>query len=215
MKLTPDVKIILGVTIATIVILFGGIYFLSKGSTNSPSVKIDQNLLIKPNSHKISSDSAKLSIVEFGDYQCPACGAAHPVVKRVLSDYKDKVNFVFRNFAFLGQESTWAAEAAECSAEQGKFWEYHDYLYEHQSGENKGAFSKDHLKDFAKFLGLKTDQFNSCLDSDKYSNVVSSDLSDGQKAGVNSTPTFFINGQKNVGVLSYEQFKNILDAQLK
>ncbi len=216
MKLSTDVKIITGVLSVTLIILFAGVFLLSKGSsTTSPSQKVDEALLIKSDSHKVGSDSAKVKVVEFGDYQCPACGAANPIVERVLANYKDKILFVFRNFAFIGQESTWAAQAAECSAQQGKFWEYHNYLYDHQKGENQGNFSKDNLKSFAKFLNLDTQKFNSCLDTDKTSGVVSSDTADGQAAGVNSTPTFFINGEKNAGVLPEEKFKSLIDPLLK
>ncbi len=215
MKLSTDTKIILGISIVTVAILSIGVFLLSKGSTNTVSGKVDQSFLIKSHSQRIGSDSAKVKIVEFGDYQCPACGAANPIVNKILSDYKDRIEFVFRNFAFIGNESKWAGEAAECSAEQGKFWEYHNFLYDHQKGENEGTFSKDNLKGFAKFLNLDTQKFISCLDSDKTSGVVSSDTADGQAAGVNSTPTFFINGEKNAGVLSLEQFKSKIDPLLK
>lgn len=216
MKLSTDTKIILGISLVTVLILSIGVFLLSKGSsTTTLSQKVDEALLIKADSHRIGSDSARVKVIEFGDYQCPACGAANPIVNKILIDYKDKIEFVFRNFAFIGNESKWAGEAAECSAEQGKFWEYHNYLYDHQKGENQGTFSKDHLKEFAKFLNLDTQKFNSCLDSDKTSATVSRDTADGQAAGVNSTPTFFINGVKNAGVLKESEFKNLIDTELK
>lgn len=212
--MTSELKIMGMVAITTLVLIFGAIFLLGGSSqTNQPT---DQKLLIREDSEKISTPSAKITIVEFGDYQCPACGAAEPIVEQILSNYKGKINFIFRNFAFLGQESTWAAEAAECAGEQGKFWEYHNYLYSHQSGENKGAFSKDNLKEFAKTLTLpNTPQFDLCLDTDKYSQKISNDISDGQQLGINSTPTFFINGEKEVGVLTYDSFKSKIKPLLK
>src|SRR5258708_13677974 len=102
----------------------------------------------------------KGKLVEFGGYQCPACGQAHPLVKRLLSEEAGKLKFVFRNFAFLGQESIWAAEGAEGAGEQGKFWNYHDYLYEHRGGENLGAFSTEKLQGFAQNLNFTTDHSN-------------------------------------------------------
>lgn len=218
--MTNELKVLIGVGVVTLGLIVGAIFFLGGSST---STKIDPNLLVRPDSNKIASSSAKVTVVEFGDYQCPACGAAEPVVKQILNEFKGKINFVFRNFAFLGQESTWAAEAAECAGEQGKFWEYHNYLYDHQNGENRGAFSKDNLKSFAKNFNLNTEQFNLCLDTDKYSQKVSNDRSDGNALGVNSTPTFFIskslkgsliNGEKSVGVLSLEVFKSKINAAL-
>jgi len=116
---------------------------------------------------------------------------------------------------FLGQESIWAGEAAECVADQGEFWEYHGYLFQNQSGENQGTFSKKNLESFAKTLKLDTSQFNSCLDSGKYSQKVLRDRSDGQQFGVNSTPTFFIGNEKSVGVLNYEDFKSKIESKLK
>lgn len=211
--MSGETKTIIGISLVTIIILIGGVFFLGKGSTSTPQ-NIDQSLLVREDSNKISTPSAKITVLEFGDYQCPACGAAHPIVKNIIADYKNKINFVYRHFAFLGQESTWAAEAAECAGEQRKFWEYHNYLYEHQNGENKGAFSKDNLKGFAKNFSLNTEQFNLCLDTDKYSQKISNDRSDGDGLGVNSTPTFFIDGEKSAGVLNYETFKAKIEPKL-
>lgn len=221
--MNQEVKILGVVGVATILLIFGAIFFLGSGSNTVQNKPADQNLLVRQDSNKISTSSAKVTVVEFYDYQCPACGAAHPVVKQVIDQFKDKINFVFRNFAFIGQESTWAGEASECAAEQGKFIEYHNYLFEHQNGENKGAFSKDNLKNFAKSFELNTEQFNLCLDTEKYSEKVSNDRADGSQLGVNSTPTFFIskslkgsliNGEKNVGVLNFEQFKQKIESKL-
>lgn len=211
--MTSEIKILAGVGLITAILITGAIFFLG-GSSQTASVT-DQKLLVRPDSEKISTSSAKVTVVEFGDYQCPACGAAEPVVKQILNEFKGKINFVFRNFAFIGQESTWAAEAAECAGEQGKFWEYHNYLYSHQNGENKGAFGKDNLKSFAKIFNLNTELFNLCLDTEKYSQKVSNDRADGNDLGVNSTPTFFVNGEKSAGVLNFEQFKSKIESKLK
>ena len=209
-----QVKALTVVGVVTVGMIVGAIFFLG-GSSQTKTQGTDQKILVRPDSNKIATSSAKVTIVEFGDYQCPACGQAHPIVQRILNDYKGKINFVFRTFAFLGPESTWAGEASECAGEQGKFWEYHDYLYEHQNGENKGTFSKENLKNFAKSFKLNTEQFNLCLDTDKYSQKVSNDRADGQDLGVNSTPTFFINGEKNAGVLTLETFKSKIDSILQ
>lgn len=211
--MSQEIKILLGVGVVTIGLVLGAVFLLGS-SSNTQTQKADEKLLVREDSNKISTSSAKVTVVEFGDYQCPACGAAEPIVKQILNEFKGKINFVFRNFAFIGQESTWAAEAAECAGEQSKFWEYHSYLYEHQNGENKGAFSKDNLKNFAKTLGLNTEQFNLCLDTEKYSQKVSNDRADGNALGVNSTPTFFIDGEKNIGVLNFDQFKSKIESKL-
>lgn len=160
---------------------------------------------------------AKLTIVEFGDYQCPFCGRffkdTEPQLKK---DYIDtgKVKFVFKNLAFLGKESTDAANAALCAKEQNKFWEYHDKIYSSQQGENQGAFSIDNLKKFAADLGLSTTQFNSCLDSQKYNAQVQADNAEASRLGFNSTPSTAIGDTPVIGAQPYNSFKTIIDQKL-
>ncbi|MEK7451064.1 MAG: DsbA family protein [Patescibacteria group bacterium] len=165
----------------------------------------------------LGSKNAKVTVVEFADFQCPFCERWFKDVEaNLIKDYVNtgKVKFAFRHFAFLGDESTWAAEASECANEQGKFWEFHDYLFKNQGPERSGTFAKDKLKGFAQALSLDTAKFNSCLDSDKYAKNVTDDQAAGQKAGVNGTPTTFVNGQIVVGAQPYSAFKAILDGEL-
>ena len=122
-----------------------------------------------------------------------------------------KVKFVYKHMAILGQESTWAAEAAECAADQGKFWEYHDLLFGRQSGENQGAFTRDKLLAMAEELKLDVTQFQPCLQNDKTLARVQSDLQEGQQSGVNGTPTFFINGRALVGAQPIDAFRTAID----
>lgn len=215
--MTQESKVLSIVGTVTVAILVGAVFILSGNSSTSPASnkKADPEILVRPDSNRIGTDSAKITLVEFGDYQCPACGAAYPIVKRIIDEYSGELNFVFRNFSFLGPESDWAAQAAECAGEQGKFWQYYGYIYEHQSGENQGTFSKDNLKSFAKTLSLDVSNFSTCLDSGKYLNKVVLDTSDGKTLGVNSTPTFFLNGEKIVGVPNYSDLKQKIDTILK
>jgi protein-disulfide isomerase len=111
----------------------------------------------------------------------------------------------------LGDESKWAAEAAECASDQEKFWEFHDYLFTHQNGENQGAFTKDNLKGFAADMGLDTKAFNECLDSGKYTQLVSDQKNIAQQLGIQSTPTFAVNGIAVVGAQSYDTFKQTIE----
>ncbi len=173
----------------------------------------------------LGNPNAKVTVVEFADYQCPFCEQFftndEPQIKK---DYVDtgKVKYVFRDFAFLGQpttdpagdESTNAANAARCANEQGKYWQYHDYLYSHQGQEDQGTFSKDNLKTFAANLGLNTDQFNSCVDSNKYVSDVTADMNAGKAVGVTGTPTIYINGAQFVGAQPYATIKQAIDAAL-
>lgn len=165
----------------------------------------------------LGNPDAPVTIVEFSDFQCPFCGRFFKTVEpRIIEKYvkTGKVKFVYRDFAFLGEESEWAGIAAECSHEQGKFWEYHDYLFNHQQGENGGAFSKANLKRFAGAVGLDTAAFGACLDSDKYLDEVRKDSSDGRSLGVSGTPTNFINGKAVVGALPFEEFARVIEEEL-
>ncbi len=122
------------------------------------------------------------------------------------------VRFGYMNLAFLGDESQWAGEAAECADEQGKFWEYHDKLFASQNGENQGTFAKDKLKGFAVDLGLDTTKFNSCLDSGKYTKVVQDETYLAGSIGVQSTPTFLVNTTPVTGAQPFDTFSKIIEA---
>lgn len=170
--------------------------------------------------------NAPVTFIEFGDYQCPFCEQQFKIIDPVVREQYVKsgqVKMVWRDFAFLDEfpgvpanqkESHWAAEAARCANDQGKFWQYHDYIFSHQAGENKGGFSKDNLKKFAGELGLDQQQFNSCLDSDKYMQAVKDDTEAGKAAGVNSTPFTFINGESIKGLKSLDIYKTTIEKYL-
>ena len=165
----------------------------------------------------LGNPSAKIVIVEFGDFQCPFCGRFFQTTeKEIIEKYVKigKAKFVYRDFAFLGPESEWAAEASHCADEQGKFWQYHDYLYSRQNGENEGAFSKENLKSFAEAIGLDTAKFGSCLDSEKYLDKVRKSTEDGRKFGVSGTPANFVNGKIITGAVPFAQFEALIEEEL-
>ena len=167
--------------------------------------------------HFQGNANAPVVIIEFADFQCPFCGQyAASTAPQIEEQYikTGKARFGFMNFAFLGDESNWSAEAAECAADQNKFWEFHDKLYSSQSGENKGAFNKDNLKKFAQELGLDTSTFNTCLDSGKYTALIQADTQASSALGVQSTPTFLVNGQPVVGAQPFDVFKQTIDQEL-
>ena len=166
--------------------------------------------MIKNGAPVLGNPDAQVTLVEFADFQCPFCGQ---LFKEVISELKQKyintgqVKFVYMNFAFLGPESQFSAQASKCAQDQGKFWEYHDYLYNNQQGENQEAFSLENLKKFAVKLGLNSSQFNKCLDEKKYEKYVIEDTALGRKFGVKGTPgtfvnDFFINGSQALAVFT-------------
>ncbi len=135
----------------------------------------------------------------------------HQIAPKYIDTGKARV--VYHNFVVIGNESMWAAEAADCAGEQGtgKFWEYADHLFKNQNGENQGAFNKDKLKQFAADLKLDTGKFGQCLDSGKYQSALTDETNQGRAKGIQATPTFIINGQLYPGLLTAGQFSQILD----
>lgn len=155
-------------------------------------------------------DNAPVTIIEFTDYQCPFCGRARPTVYQILDTYGDKVHYVVRDFPLsFHPYAKKAAEAAGCAGEQGKYWEYSKILWE-----NQRALDVPDLKKYAKNLNLNTAKFDTCLDTDQFSEEIEKDIADGIKAGVSGTPTFFINGQLISGARPFEDFKEIIDSAL-
>jgi len=165
--------------------------------------------------HFKGDPNAPVTIVEFSDFQCPFCGRfAAETEPQINSEYvaTGRARFGYVHFAFLGQESIWAGEASECANEQNAFWEYHDYLFTHQNGENQGAFTKENLKTFAAALKLDTEAFNTCLDSGKHVATVQNDTQFGQALGARSTPSFLVNGRALVGAQPFSAFQQIVEA---
>lgn len=203
--------------IVTLVLLFGGVMLLSKGgsTSNQKPVTADSSVLVRADSHQTNKD-AKVSVVEFGDYECPACAQAYPIVKQLEKDYGDKVNFVFRNYPLTQHKNAQiAAEAAEAANAQGKFWEMHDKLYEKQSEWGESDSPMDKFLVYAKDLGLDVNKFKSDVSSSKYSTFIQSDVSDGNTVGINATPTFYVNGEMLVGLPAYSGFSDKINAFLK
>jgi len=157
--------------------------------------------------------AAPINIEIYSEFQCPYCARADGILHEIAPAYFDtgKAKVTYHYFAFIGDESRWAANAAECAAQQGKFWEFSNMLFTHQAGENAGAFTPGNLKQLAQGLNLAQPAFASCVDSNQYAAVVQQDTLDGQRRGVNSTPTFFVNGRMVQGVQTSAQFTAMLD----
>ncbi len=159
---------------------------------------------------------APVTIDEYGDFQCPSCGAfARSVEAELVRRYIEtgRAKLVFHHFPWIGPESKRAAEAASCAGAQGSFWSYHDLLYANQHGENSGFLSSDNLKRFASQLGLDRAAFDRCLDLGSYRAAVEADFQTGLRLGLNSTPTFIVNGQRIVGAQPLAVFAAVIDAK--
>lgn len=205
-------KFIIGIGILTVILIVAGALLL--GKQKAPEAqngdKIDEAHLLKDPKNAKGDPNAPVRIVEFGDYQCPACGAAYPIVKDVTAKNADKIYIVFRNFPLsVHPNAEIAAKAAESAALQGKFWEMHDMLYEKQNDWAVSQSPKDMFDEYAKSIGLDVGKFDS--DLDKVTGQINSDYELGNKVGVNSTPTFFINGTKYPGVQQEAQLQQLID----
>jgi len=151
--------------------------------------------------HLLGSPDAPIMLVEFGDYQCPFCGAAHHEVKRLLKVLGEKLGYVFRHFP-LSQVHPYAlqaAEAAEAAGAQGQFWKMHNTVFE-----NQGALDLPALLSYAEALDLDVDQFTRDLQEHRFLDRVRRDFMDAVRSGVNGTPTFFINGVRHNGAYTFD-----------
>ncbi|HXG63479.1 MAG TPA: thioredoxin domain-containing protein [Blastocatellia bacterium] len=154
--------------------------------------------------------NAPVTIVEFTDFECPACARTQPILEEIVKEYGDKVRLVVRDFPLdQHKHAIKAAEAAEAAREQGKYWEYIALLFQ-----NQAALGVDNLKEYATRLGLDRKKFDEALDSGKFADKVQSDMQDAWRVGVNATPTVFINGRR-VRDKSRESLKAAIDAALK
>ena len=152
--------------------------------------------------HIVGPDDAPVTLVEYGDFECPYCGMAHPIVKSAQRELGNQLRFVFRNFplAELHPHARLAAQAAEAAGAQGRFWEMHDMLFEHQD-----ALEPQDLIGYAKSLGLDVPRVERDLKAGMYAKKVRDDFRSGVRSGVNGTPTFFVNGERYDGSWANEK----------
>jgi protein-disulfide isomerase len=162
------------------------------------------------------NSKAPVTLIEFSDFQCSFCRKFWQTTLPVIENKyikTGKVKFVYRHFAILGRQSVASALAAECAAEQGKFWEYHDRLFSNAS--SALAFSNGKLKGYANELRLKSKDFNQCLDSEKYRSKVEGETGVAAYLGARGTPAFLLNGQLLVGAQPIEVFEAAFERELE
>jgi len=154
--------------------------------------------------------NAPVTVVVFSDFECPYCAKSKPVIDQIASTYGDKVRIVFRDYPLpFHAKAPKASEAGHCADAQGKFWAFHDYLFEHQD-----KLEVADLKAAAVAVGLDAAAFDACLDGGTMAETVRKNADAGKEAGVSGTPAFFINGQQLDGAQPFEAFKQIIDAEL-
>lgn len=157
--------------------------------------------------HAIGPADAPVTLVEYGDYECPDCGNAYPVIKRLIAEEGRRLRFVFRNFPLsnVHPRASVAAQAAEAAAAHGKFWEMHDLLYEHQKN-----LDEYEMTQFAVKIGLEIYRFDADMAAERFAHRVSEDFASGTKSGVDGTPTFFVNEARYDGEKDHESLKKAI-----
>jgi protein-disulfide isomerase len=203
--------------LATVIVIIAAV--VSSGSVDgTPSVDTPAPAITEGEWSKGPKD-AKVTLIEYADFQCPACASYHPIVKNVLEAYSDKVLFVYREFPLytIHPNASISAQAAEAAGLQGKFWEMYDLLYTKQS---EWAFVagnrivEQNLDVYAKSLGLDMDKFHADLNSDQVLKKIKVDVDGAIEAGVGRTPTFYLNLKQMQNPASEQEFKSLLDAAL-
>ena len=228
--LLPASILIAGIMISTSVVYLVG----QQGTTRVPSQNQDQigngdeptaadiakGLELTARDVILGDPKAPVTVIEYGDYQCPFCTKFAETIEPALREKyikTNKVKMIFRNFQFLGPESLVAAEAASCAADQQKFWTYHDSLYAAESAdgqEHNGNLNRDLFLKLAADAKLDVAAFTTCFDTHKHKTEIAEDRDAAQSIGVNSTPTSFVNGEKIDGALPFSQFQQIIENAL-
>jgi protein-disulfide isomerase len=201
-------------------------YTTSKDGGNASSNKLALSNLIQGGAPYLGNTNASITIIDFSDFQCPKCARyVKNTEPQIKSQYVEtgKVALVFQHFPRLGADSVSAGLASQCVAEQGneKFWQFHDILYQNQGPENSGWASIDHLKEFAlQITGINKEEFNSCLDDEKYKQYIDNDLELVRELGFQDTPSFIImksdgtEPEKLIGPHPFASFQFIIDNKL-
>jgi protein-disulfide isomerase len=220
--------VIVTVVAAVIMVAIIGVLVLTSGQTNgTPSGSLglvrppDSNLATFADGETLGAADAPVVLEVFSDYQCPVCGVfGRDYIPRLVNEYVEPglLRIVERSIAILdpagGRESLDAAAGAACAARQDAHWEYHDYLMWNQVGENRGAFSRERLFGMAERVGLDRDAFASCLDDGAVRSEIEDRTATALGDGINSTPTFLVNGERFVGLLAYDDLAAAIEKHL-
>lgn len=204
-------KLILGL-VAGVGLLVAGLWYLSGMEEADPTI-----LEVKESEWQQGPSEAKVTLVEYADFECPACAAYQPVLKDVKNIFKDELRFVYRSFPLSMHRNAFAsALAAEAAGKQGKFWEMHDLLYAKQkewsgkTAEDRGLFEK-----YATELGLNLDQFKADVASDELRTKVEEQKASGEDLNVRGTPTFFLNGEQLDNPNNAQAFKDLIRSKIE
>ena len=196
------------------IVLAFGAYFVFTNNSDDQS----NNSQAAASNHVYGKADSKVTVVEYGDFECPACAAYFTIVQQIKANYGDTIAFQFRHFPLvqIHQNAMAASRAAEAAGKQNKFWEMHDLLYTQQNAWAKSATANSIFEDYATQLGLSVEQFKTDMAAQSTLDTINADVREGQKLNVTGTPSFVINGQKiEETPQTYEAFAALIDAALK
>lgn len=210
--------------ISVVILGLFGLLLLSGGKQEGSNVTFEGDPTVITSEDKVKGNpEAKVELIEYGDFSCPACGAIHPIVEQAIQSYQDDIVFTFRHFPLerLHPNAVAAHRAAEAAANQGKFWEMYDLLYQRQqvwtrqgSGVSvEGAIET--FKQFATELNLDMEQYQADTQSQETFNAIDLDIQSGNQLGVSGTPTFFLNGEKINNPRSYEELAAVIEQAIE
>ncbi|HUC89558.1 MAG TPA: thioredoxin domain-containing protein [Patescibacteria group bacterium] len=203
--------------IAIIVIVFGGILFFKHNNTSTTNSS-SSNSSSQPTSHTTGQGKSGITLVEYGDYQCPFCGEIFPIVNQVVQKYNEQITYQFRNLPLIQihQNAFAAARAAEAAGKQNKYWEMHDWIYQNQSAWSSAGNVQAIFSSYAQQLGINVDQFKKDFASAAVNDSINADINAFKKTGQDmATPTFFLDGKKiSPTPTSVDDFSKLIDAKI-
>lgn len=218
------------IVLVAVAVVFGGIFWLTRNKANAPSTSNGSGKA-QATEHIRNKGSTGVVLLEYGDFQCPACGAFYPIIKQLETNYGSKVSFQFRHFPLtnIHQNALAGARAAEAAGKQGKFFEMHDILYQEngtyydaqQQGKTYNTWINSsnpliYFADYATQLSINVDKFRADFASSEINDIINADIQAGQAIGTSATPTFVLDGKKlEQNPPSYDAFAKVLDEAIK
>jgi len=212
--MTKELKIMAGIVV---VVIAGAVLLFIKGNPAGRTPLADAGKLVRDHSQMTGDKNAKVTLVEFGDYQCPFCASLNPTLEKIVNDYKGNkdFNFVYRDFPLpQHQFAKLSAEAALSAGDQGKYWEMHNLIYDNQNTWVGTSSPMDIFTGYAQNLGLDVNKFQTAVKANQFQDQIRDDLDDAAALGVNSTPTLYLNGEK-ISATNYDGLKALIDEALK
>ena len=204
--------------VGVIIALAVGVFWLmyrgggSEDTTPAETPEVLSPDEVSPEDHVKGPEDAVVTLVEYGDFQCPACGSYHPIIKQLSDEFSEDLKVVFRHYPLnsIHRHAQIASQAAEAAAQQGYFWEMHDILFERQTDWANVRDPRSLFLEYADELTLNTEQFEAYMNSAEAKAAVDADYDGGFAAGINSTPTFFVNGSKLSNPQGLEPFRQLI-----